>query len=423
MSMTLRVGLKGRFLLATLTLSCVLVGGFTLAILLFLELVEDEFVHLHFSSEFQKFVTAYQTDPTHPLPLPAGYRAFIVQGKDYRNTPAGLDKVQTGVRAEVALAGTDYTVGRAEVGDASIFVLVASAFEPVEKLESQLLKIAGVVGCLALLFSGLMALWLARHVIHPVRELAERTDAIQPGAPREPLVRAPQDPEIERIAIAFERVLDGFDTLVAREVAFTRDASHELRTPLAVMLTTLELLALQTVSDEVGSKLQRVRAAALQMRVLIDGLLFLARPEDVRTHAVINAREVILDAVRIQRLALGAKAPDIQLVMPVDVQLKSPRGLFLCVVNNLLRNALEHAGGRGISISLGENELLVEDEGGGIPPDIAMHVFEREVRGDASTGLGRGLYIVKRICDTAGWRIAIENVDRKSGTRFCLSFR
>ena len=87
-------------------------------------------------------------------------------------------------------------------------------------------------------------------------------------------------------------------------------------------------------------------------------------------------------------------------------------------------------GGRGkghIAIRRGENEpddgriaIIVEDDGPGIPPDIARTIFEPFVTTKASgEGIGIGLSIVSNILADFGGAIRLEET-RPGCTRFAI---
>ncbi|MGH8597424.1 MAG: ATP-binding protein [Gammaproteobacteria bacterium] len=421
--MRLKLGLRSRFLLATLGLAVILVGGFTFAIQQSIEVVEARVMDLQFRHDFDNLVAAVHADASVLPALPVGYHAYLVRNDHYDQAPAALRAVPAGLHQEYPVEGREYALGRADFDDLSFFLLLDSNLQPVEQLEDQLLKIALLVGLGALGIAAFTALWLARVVLRPVHALAANIHGIVPGAPRSRLNEDSGDHEIALIAEAFERTLDRYDQLVERERDFTRDASHELRTPLTVILTSLELIEVEAanLSGSLKARLARIRASAEQMRALTEGLLFLARPQSAQMATTCAVSSVLRDAIRLQCLATSQLASQISLKIDQEVELAVPYGLLLCIVNNLLRNAIEHSGGMRIEVTLLETSLLVEDYGRGIDPSTADGLFGKHARGDDSTGEGLGLYIVKRICDWLAWPITIETAAH-GGARFRLEF-
>jgi CheY-like chemotaxis protein len=70
-------------------------------------------------------------------------------------------------------------------------------------------------------------------------------------------------------------------------------------------------------------------------------------------------------------------------------------------------------------------EIVVEDEGAGIPEDALPHIFERFRQGDASTtrqhgGLGLGLAIVRHLVELHGGTVKARNREDRSGAVFTV---
>jgi len=421
--MRIEVGLKARFLAASLGLAVVLISGFTLAIQQFIEVLEHEFVEGQFRDEFVQFANAWETTPTRPPSLPAGYSFRVVPHAALSTLPPVLHKLSPGVHAEVTVDGREYTVGRRDLGDRSLFMLLDAQYSPVERLEGQIFGIALGALAAAALIATAMALWLARVVLRPVEALARHAAAIVPGASRASFGDIGGDREITLIASAFDRTLDRFDELVENERAFARDASHELRTPLAVILSGIELLERMKIEDPLfAARLARLRSASEQMQSLTEGLLFLARPDGTASAPPYVASEVVREAIRIQMLATLPSQPDIQFALESDHRLDVPRGLLLCVVSNLLRNAIEHSGGRRVEVTLAADGLVVQDDGRGVDAAELATSFARHHRGADSAGEGLGLSIVQRICARLGWPLAVSTTPG-AGTRFTLGMR
>jgi signal transduction histidine kinase len=99
------------------------------------------------------------------------------------------------------------------------------------------------------------------------------------------------------------------------------------------------------------------------------------------------------------------------------------------LVINLLENALRHTPpGTEVQLSTrrtsdGLIELVVEDNGPGVPADLAATLFERFVRGAGDRGgsFGLGLAIVKAVANSHGGSVTLEpRADGHSGARFVV---
>src|ERR1700680_132536 len=110
-----------------------------------------------------------------------------------------------------------------------------------------------------------------------------------------------------------------------------------------------------------------------------------------------------------------ASAAEAGVTLSVDVdgalpQISADPSRLQSVVSNLVSNAIRHTprgGAVRVSIELsGESlEVSVIDTGEGIPPDLLPHVFERFVKGSASSGSGLGLAIARDLVVAHGGKI------------------
>jgi signal transduction histidine kinase len=94
---------------------------------------------------------------------------------------------------------------------------------------------------------------------------------------------------------------------------------------------------------------------------------------------------------------------------------------------NLLENAVRHTPPgthirAGTDMRDGVATLVVEDDGPGIPPELARRVFDRFVRGagDGGRGSGLGLSIVRAVAESHGGSVTLESPSGGVGTRFVI---
>jgi PAS domain S-box-containing protein len=185
--------------------------------------------------------------------------------------------------------------------------------------------------------------------------------------------------------------------------------SHDLHGPLAVAAGNAEL-ALETGDL---SRLEVVSRAHDRAVELLDHLQTMAK-EGTR---ILNAEPVELCEV-----AEGAwsvvETDGAELVVEGDGALVADRQRLQQLLENLFRNAVEHAG-PDVTVAVGlleEGGFYVEDDGSGIPETEQTEVFEMGYSADAE-GAGFGLAICKQIADAHGWLIDVgEGAD--GGARF-----
>jgi signal transduction histidine kinase len=219
--------------------------------------------------------------------------------------------------------------------------------------------------------------------------------------------------------------IEPLDAARERERRFSADAAHELRSPLTAIAAVAQA-ARAGATEQSRASFEAIARSALEASEVVTDLLTLARdparralhcePVDLAaivslasrdTQPVADARNVRLD------VAPGSAI--------VDGDERRLRELSV----NLLDNAIRHAH-QVVHISSRRAgrlcEIVVEDDGDGIPPDERERVFERFYRrSNDGSGTGLGLPIVRWIAYAHGGAVEIER-SANGGARFVAAF-
>ncbi|WP_424001595.1 PAS domain S-box protein [Haloarcula salina] len=184
--------------------------------------------------------------------------------------------------------------------------------------------------------------------------------------------------------------------------------SHDLRNPLDVARGNLRLARAECDSDA----LDDVERAHERMAALIDDLLTVARGGD----PVDDGDQLDLGAL-VAECWQGVATKDATLDIQADRTVEADRSRLRQLIENLLRNAVEH-GGEGVTVTVGDLEggWYVEDDGPGIPPGHREEVFEADFS-TGETGTGFGLRIVEQVAGEHGWSVRVTESDA-GGARF-----
>jgi two-component system, OmpR family, sensor kinase len=218
------------------------------------------------------------------------------------------------------------------------------------------------------------------------------------------------------------------ESMLARQRRFVADASHELRTPLTSVLANLELLA-ESLHGEQGEAASSALRSSQRMRRLVADLLLLARTDVGRVvpHEPCALDQIVVEAAG--ELGPVSAAHDISLDVGREgsIHVEASRDELHRLTINLLENALRHTPpGTEILVSTatrpdGQVELVVQDNGPGVPPELAPTLFERFVRGvgDRGSSFGLGLAIVRAVAESHGGSVSLEAV-APHGARFVV---
>jgi len=279
-------------------------------------------------------------------------------------------------------------------------------------------------------FSLLAGIMIARRAMAPIAELTSAAEQI--ARTRDPSLTVPQpkaDDEVAELARTLDGMLHELDVahaeteaMLVRQRRFVADASHELRTPLTSVLANLELLADSLHGDQ-GEAASSALRSSRRMRRLVADLLLLARSDVGRVvaHERCDLVQIVIEATA----ELGPVSSEHDISLDVgragSIPIEAARDELHRLVINLLENALRHTpagteirvrtavekGGAGNSVAL----LVVEDDGPGVPEELASTLFERFVRGAGDRGgsFGLGLAIVRAVAESHGGSVTLEH--------------
>ncbi|MGN6173090.1 MAG: sensor histidine kinase, partial [Streptosporangiaceae bacterium] len=154
------------------------------------------------------------------------------------------------------------------------------------------------VAAVGLLAAALAAVMLARWVGRPLSALDLAAQELGGGALATRSGTGHGPPEVRRLALTFNTMAGRLEALVHGNRAMMADVSHQLRTPLAALRLRLDLLT-QDADQATASELSAAQGEIVRLSRLVDGLLAIARAENVVSRPV----EVAVDAVIQDRAA------------------------------------------------------------------------------------------------------------------------
>jgi two-component system osmolarity sensor histidine kinase EnvZ len=242
-----------------------------------------------------------------------------------------------------------------------------------------------------------------RNQVKSLRRLAEAADSFGKGL-AVPSFKVEGAVEIRRAAIAFMTMRDRLQRQVRQRTQMLAGVSHDLRTPLTRMKLALELLGNDPTVGELKSDVA-------EMEHMVHGYLDFVRGEGTETSVETDISLLIEDLaadLRREGTPLTVTPPP-EFVMPVR-----PNALRRCL-GNLIGNARRHANHVWLTgiVAADGIDILVDDDGPGIPPANRAHVFRPFVRLDASRnpltgGVGLGLTIARDVARSHGGDVRLE---------------
>ncbi len=224
-------------------------------------------------------------------------------------------------------------------------------------------------------------------------------------------------------------------SLVRVQNDFVSAVSHELRTPVTSIRLLLESLRDGRLSDSDRQEVLTLLARETErLEQLVGRVLELSRLESgahVYARERVDVRELVDEAVAAFDACTLAGPTPIEIDLEQHLTVIGDRPTLVRAILNLLTNAWKYTNEpKRISIhsmSAGRwVELLVRDNGPGIPPDEQRAIYEQFKRGRAAhetgaAGVGLGLAFVRTI--VRGQRGKLDFVSRPGETTFRIRLR
>ncbi|MBS9534640.1 HAMP domain-containing histidine kinase [Mycobacterium sp. M1] len=300
-------------------------------------------------------------------------------------------------------------------------LLISKSLAPTRAVTMKLRWVLLVVGGVGVVVAAVAGGMVTRAGLRPVGRLTEAAERVARTDDLRPIPVYGSD-ELARLTEAFNAMLRALAESRERQARLVADAGHELKTPLTSLRTNVELLmasAAPGAPDIPEEEMAELRADAIgqieELSTLVGDLVDLTRDEQREAvYEQIDLTEIVdrsMERVRRRRNDIDF---DIQ-VVPWHVY-GDAAGLSRAVLN-MLDNAAKWSPSGGVvglrmrQVDPSHVEMVVSDEGPGIPEHERELVFERFFRSDqarAMPGSGLGLAIVKQVVLKHGGTISVE---------------
>lgn len=275
---------------------------------------------------------------------------------------------------------------------------------------------------ITVLVAGVVIYRVTGSALSPLSAMVRRAEQITAERLNERLpVRDPND-DLGHVAIVFNGLLQRLDDSFSQLKRFTSDASHELRTPLASLRSIGEVSLQSNKSDEeyrdvIASMLEEVA----RLTHLVDSLLVIARSDSGQVTPHIEAFScirLVREVVDLVGILAEDKGQGITIDGSEELHVSADRGMLRQAIVNVLENAIKYSPRNStIRVDLKSNgagaaEILIRDQGPGIPEEERTRIFHRFRRIDDGRsrergGVGLGLSIAKWAVESNGGSIGV----------------
>jgi signal transduction histidine kinase len=232
---------------------------------------------------------------------------------------------------------------------------------------------------------------------------------------------------------ALEGALEELKRLEAAKRTLTDMIVHDLQNPLTGIKAFLDLLSSREGGLSAGERgaLEEALRRSNDLSQMILNVLQVSRAESGSLEVYVenvDAAALVREICKAYELHAKQEGRELVIDAPSPVLVRSDQTLLRRVLYNLLRNALRHTPkGTRVTVKVapagaGRAEVVVSDDGPGIPPEVHPMLFEkfgghalRQAGLRVDTGLG--LAFCKAAVEAVGGEIVVQS-DGKSGTTF-----
>lgn len=301
-------------------------------------------------------------------------------------------------------------------------VQIGHSLERDSRLLELFRTIFGTCMLVIIVVSAFVGLFMARNALSDVEQVTETALDITDGALGQRVKIKSGKNEIERLAMAFNKMLDRIQELVIGMKEMSDHIAHDLKTP----ITRIRGLAESELSaGGLNHKAQKLAAETIEecdyLLQMINTLLEISESEtgitDPAKKGALDICEVVSEAVDLFQPTALEKDIELQSGLSGDCTLRGDIRSIQRMVVNLLENAIKYTRpGGSVNVSVREDNdyvtLEIRDTGIGISEKDLPHIFRRLYRCEPSRsqpGFGLGLSLALAVARSHGGDITVES--------------
>lgn len=333
--------------------------------------------------------------------IPEGLRKRVAEGKKIENEYAPVEE-KSGITREVLIVGKRINIPAGGLYEMYIVFSLDNQTATLGLIRNSLIFTG-----FGLIFLIAMITWLVlRQVVKPVREAARIATQFTQGDFSQRMKIESKD-EMATLANSYNEMAQSIEQQISRlenlsrvQQRFVSDVSHELRTPLTTLRMASEVIYNQRATfDPLIARSSELLAAQIdRFERLLEDLLEVSR---------FDAEVAVLEPVDFDVVGLVSRCVkdfeigEIDTESGIRIESETPTVNIQAdirrverIMRNLLSNALDHADGKEVVVTIVATEtevgIGVRDYGSGLDESALIRVFDRFWRADPSRARVRG---------------------------------
>ena len=316
----------------------------------------------------------------------------------------------------------------------TVHLSVLKSYDQATAFLHSLNRLLLLLGLVAICGGSLLVFVISHTFTRPLSSLVDGVRALGKGDFSYPLTAKGED-EVAEVTLAFHRMRNNLlktqqNLLESERLAtigrMASSISHDLRHSLAAIVANAEFLCESRLTPDQREELyQEVRVAVNQMTDLIDSLLEFSRTRESLRPSYGNLVDTVEHVLQTVKAHPEFHQVRMQVVHKGRAEGWFDRKKLERALYNLLLNACEamHNHSGEITVALRHIdpgvEILVSDNGRGIPEAVRDRLFQPFVSYGKENGTGLGLTVVQKIIQDHGGDVTVERSSHE-GTVFKL---
>lgn len=251
----------------------------------------------------------------------------------------------------------------------------------------------------------LLSVWVVRRLTTPLGRFARAAERLGKDVNASPLPETGPI-ELQQASRAFNEMQERLQRFIENRTRMLAAISHDLRTPITLLRLRAELI------DDVEEQ-EKTLATLDEMESMIASTLTFAREEAINEESQIVDVGALLESICND---MSDRGLPVELERPDKFLLDCRKIALKRALSNLLDNAVKYGGKALVRIENDDQSLdiIIEDEGPGIPPEEIEKVFDPFYRLEPSRnpktgGIGLGLSIAQSVIHAHGGELSLEN--------------
>ncbi len=310
-------------------------------------------------------------------------------------------------------------------------IMIFSPINEINDLLKTALKTIMTVVLITILIGTLSILRISVKISEPIKEISERAKKIGKGEVV-PDIEINSNDEIGMLAQSFNEMKKELQVTEQMRKEIVANVSHELRTPLTSIIGFIKGILDGVIGkDEEVKYLSIAYEEANRLKELTKDIVDIAKLESgnvVLNKENFSLNELVKDVyVEMEELV---KEKNLKLIFEEkepNIEIYADKSKIRQVLINIINNSVKFTEKGYIKCTISKEDekskIVVKDTGIGIQKDKISYIFNKFYTannyGDATSGAGLGLNIVKNIIDMHDGNISIESTIGK-GTKITI---